>query len=571
MKSQAATILGWMIGCFLCLSTGAVVQGGAQNSDDVWVYMCDGKTPPSTTLLHAWYGKDTSATVTNEGILLDVSKKGGRWYFAEWNVVPGAKGILEARMKTILSEGAFGHSIAVADGLREANFTFFPDRIEWHEAGINVPFNTADGFHNYRFEIHNNDLKLIVDEKPLIDGAGKFTSPAVGGRNIVGFGCGTSTVASSAVWSQVRYQVAQTTEQARILGTWMPDLKVEVGATMVIVPAADEPAAFFPIFQYRNGTIVVNNTYWSEDEGKTWNNGKDGPPGNEGISAIELDNGDVITLNMNEWIMDGDTGWYDSSYLRFKPDGKIEKEPSRAYIPDGSKGLMDDENHFREGAGGVFDHNIVQLSNGELIATMFGNFKDDQVQIPYFDYPIFKYRTWAMHSGDQGKTWKYLSTIAYDPEIGMESFCEPTLVRLKNGDLLCAMRTNGRGEGGPVYLSRSTDDGRTWSKPEPATDLGVYPNMVQLDNGVLVLTYGRPNQWIAFSTDDGKTWQGHSCFSKYRGSDYNFVAKVGPNQVMAIYYRGGIAIPGTDKLGGEIVGTVFTVTPVKSAEATTQD
>jgi len=116
------------------------------------------------------------------------------------------------------------------------------------------------------------------------------------------------------------------------------------------------------------------------------------------------------------------------------------------------------------------------------------------LQIPHVRGPLDRPR----------KTWEYLSTVAYDPNIGLESFCEADLLTLPGGEILCFMRTGGSGgKHTPLYLSRSGDDGKTWSTPQPIADRGVWPNACRLHNGVLVCTYGRPGNWLAFSLDEG--------------------------------------------------------------------
>ena len=81
-------------------------------------------------------------------------------------------------------------------------------------------------------------------------------------------------------------------------------------------------------------------------------------------------------------------------------------------------------------------------------------------------------------------------------------------------DILCMMRSGGRiGVGNipifptPMYLSRSADEGTTWSTPIQVADRGVCPYLVALENGVIVCAYARPGNWLTFSTDNGHTWK----------------------------------------------------------------
>ena len=58
-----------------------------------------------------------------------------------------------------------------------------------------------------------------------------------------------------------------------------------------------------------------------------------------------------------------------------------------------------------------------------------------------------------------------------------------------------------------MYKTFSYDRGKTWTDPVPFTPNGVLPNLLQLDNGVLVLSSGRPGVQLRFSLDGtGERW-----------------------------------------------------------------
>ena len=109
------------------------------------------------------------------------------------------------------------------------------------------------------------------------------------------------------------------------------------------------------------------------------------------------------------------------------------------------------------------------------------------------------------------------------------------LLVLPDGEILCFRRTGGSGgKYTPLYLSRSADDGRTWSTPQPIADRGVWPNACRMHNGVLVCTYGRPGNWLAFSLDDGRTWTGHFCFHTGPTTSYNSVEEIAPDVLLVV-------------------------------------
>ncbi len=304
-------------------------------------------------------------------------------------------------------------------------------------------------------------------------------------------------------------------------------------------------------FQYRDGRLVVADRI-STDGGKTWQQGKSGP----NIGSIELDDGEVIKLGFaTKKVRDG---VFSIELCRSVDGGKtFSEETAILTIPEGTGGTGDNGAAFE---GPAVDHAIVQLSDGSLMAAMYGYFKTDTVLCPTFppEWKLYKYRTFTVRSTDRGKTWDYWSTVAYDPEVGLESFCEADLLTMPNGDILCFMRTGGSGgKYTPLYLSVSSDDGVTWSKPRPIADRGVWPNACRMESGVLAVTYGRPDNWLAFSLDDGETWTGHFRFDEGRTSSYNSVEEVAPGRLLVVYDRDDLHADGNASRG--VVGTFFTV------------
>ncbi len=122
---------------------------------------------------------------------------------------------------------------------------------------------------------------------------------------------------------------------------------------------------------------------------------------------------------------------------------------------------------------------------------------------------VFFYR-----STDNGHTWTVQGRIRYQPDLTADpkgnergGFTEPAFEILADGSLLCVMRTTDGVGIGPMYASRSKDLGRTWSKPAAFTPNGVLPQLLRLENGVLVLASGRPGVQVRFCADGrGETW-----------------------------------------------------------------
>ncbi len=113
-------------------------------------------------------------------------------------------------------------------------------------------------------------------------------------------------------------------------------------------------------------------------------------------------------------------------------------------------------------------------------------------------------------STDNGHTWDILGHIPYTPDLKKDScglrrlalgFTEPAFEILPDGTFLCVMRTADGYDNSPMYATYSRDMGVSWSHPEPFTLFGVFPRLLNLENGVVALTSGRPGVQLRFLTD----------------------------------------------------------------------
>lgn len=121
---------------------------------------------------------------------------------------------------------------------------------------------------------------------------------------------------------------------------------------------------------------------------------------------------------------------------------------------------------------------------------------------------VFFYR-----STDEGRSWTILGRITYQADLKADprgeergGFTEPAFDILNDQTFLCVMRTSDGVGLGPMYASRSKDLGVSWTKPVPITRTGVLPQLLKLDNGVIVLSAGRPGVQLRFSDKNGECW-----------------------------------------------------------------
>jgi hypothetical protein len=121
----------------------------------------------------------------------------------------------------------------------------------------------------------------------------------------------------------------------------------------------------------------------------------------------------------------------------------------------------------------------------------------------------------VLRSTDNGRTWDLWSEIPYAPDLAADpagpqrqGFTEPFVNIMPDGTLFCLIRTTDGSGPGPLYQCRSTDRGKTWSRPMVFDSFGVWPQLLTLKNGVTLAAYGRPGLFVRATTDvAGLRWE----------------------------------------------------------------
>lgn len=177
--------------------------------------------------------------------------------------------------------------------------------------------------------------------------------------------------------------------------------------------------------------------------------------------------------------------------------------------------------------GFLFHRDMLVMGDGSLQGPMYGTYATNT-----------KYSSVWVKSSDGGSNWTLVSTIAHDDAVGGEGFCEPVVARCADGSLLCVMRI---GSNLPLYQSRSVDNGLSWSAPttlpgvNPDTTYSVDPSLCLMSNGVLALSYGRPDNKLLFSLDgNGETWgYGQNIYSG-KSSGYTGIREISPGRLLMV-------------------------------------
>ncbi len=320
-------------------------------------------------------------------------------------------------------------------------------------------------------------------------------------------------------------------------------IEVEVGKPFVISESDTEMQWYPALLQISPGKLLVTFScspdsvnpevpryayVWTEDGGQTWS-----APVYQRFSG-------------SPWVCrnDGTCLWlhytldYDSESIASFPVGR---STDGIHYDWSTRGTVDIAPHkFKpklnqaEGlASLVFCRSLLEMPDGSLIATMYGPFAGDTLS-----------RSIVVRSTDGGTTWKYLSTIGYDPAVGHEGLDEPCLVQLPNGDLFCFMRN---WAWVPMYSARSSDGGQTWTKPkrmhQRSSMAAVFPDLVVMSNGMLAASAGRRGCSLMFNPnpcqEDKWTYPlrmyGPPTPSDGPTSGYTGIREVAPNKLLYVY------------------------------------
>ncbi|MEO6907334.1 MAG: sialidase family protein [Abditibacteriaceae bacterium] len=312
-----------------------------------------------------------------------------------------------------------------------------------------------------------------------------------------------------------------------------PLLQVDIGPERIVMTDGLQPFGF----KTRSGSIVVQaqlayppgqrperdvfpglpGTVVSRDGGKTWRRWQ--PATEQGLGPMI--EGAVTTLRdgttvLLEWLAStpDENGKRTARLWASSDDFETLQGPSLCAVdlPQAVTGFDDGGLPY---SGVTFHRTLLELPHGDLLATLYCWFESDDTPCPYMP-SMKKMRTVLLRSTNRGESWRYLSTVAVDPAVGEEGFCEPVMVRLSQGEysgrLVCIMRTGSIDY--PLYQAHSDDDGASWSQPRELEMRGVDPNLIEMQDGTLVCSYGRrmngqheeKRYYLAFSKDGGETW-----------------------------------------------------------------
>lgn len=155
----------------------------------------------------------------------------------------------------------------------------------------------------------------------------------------------------------------------------------------------------------------------------------------------------------------------------------------------------------------------------------------------------------AYVSTDGGLRWTHRSSLRM-PEGLPVSFChEPHCIQLTGGRLLGAIRVHGE-DYFSVYLTRSEDNGKTWTVPQPLIPngstkkvCGSPPHLLLHSTGAVICSIGRrENPWgerVLISHDAGETWEEKVLRDDSLTGDLGYPASVelSDGTILTVYYQ----------------------------------
>ena len=289
-----------------------------------------------------------------------------------------------------------------------------------------------------------------------------------------------------------RIELAGPVEVGRAAGHhWFPSLHPVAGADIIceVVTTPDVAQGQWP-----------GRLYLSRDGGKSWRKVCEIP--SCGPSSVSLAEGRILLMPYEQWPLspgDKKNTAAGGSVITLRADGSVTTERTQVRFLGFPRELDD----YHDDELCLFTNgNISPLGDGRLFTTLYGRFRPDTQR--------HQYECVAVASDDGGFTWQYLADVAgwRDTPGAPEGPDESNTARLSDGRLMCVFRV-GSGRQHHYHAACSSDDGQTWTRPRRMADQwSVEPQLVCLENGVLLLSGGRPGLMLWVCTDGkGEDWR----------------------------------------------------------------
>lgn len=140
----------------------------------------------------------------------------------------------------------------------------------------------------------------------------------------------------------------------------------------------------------------------------------------------------------------------------------------------------------------------------------------------------------VVESTDGGRSFRFVSALCHDvfQEVGEPR--EPGIQLLPSGELVALIRCT------PMIQVCSKDGGRTWSEPHKLQHAGLCPQLLLLENGVLVASYGTRNYLHIMASWDGsgQNWSKPLVIYEGQTGGYSNLQALSSNRFRICYQEG---------------------------------
>lgn len=315
---------------------------------------------------------------------------------------------------------------------------------------------------------------------------------------------------------------------------------VQMPNTAVVVPHGTGQRVLLSYPAHDDTSSANGNEYaYSDNGGASWTlaQSSNPMPAEASYNLTRLANGTLLAVNYHTYMTSG------SGNLRASVDSSVSTDNGITWThrtgsmstPQAMRTISSVTDRPGMPLGGfVLVHKALENPDGTLFQSAYGYYQNDT-----------KYRQLLLMSGDGGLTWSVRSSVAYNPSLTTdgryEGFCEGGFDRAADGSLFMAMRIGGYL---PMYSSRSTDNGLTWSLPTllrngPANEAtySVYPSVIRTSGNTLVMLTGRPGLSLLVSDNGGLTWS-RSVTADYQNSANGTIVALDASRLLLFGDRG---------------------------------
>lgn len=190
----------------------------------------------------------------------------------------------------------------------------------------------------------------------------------------------------------------------------------------------------------------------------------------------------------------------------------------------------------------------IQMTNGTVVMPVYFTMANTSGGTVGFESVFTARPAFSGGAVDTASAWRFtMRPVTSNPTL---SFGESAVVERQDGALL--MVTRGNMPYGKLTYKVSATSGDTWSgianvsfAGQPGCEVyGVSPQLALMPNGLLVLSSGRPDNWIAISTDaTGTSWTREQTTYRnrpdqnwdYGSSGYTSLVPIASNQLLQFF------------------------------------